>query len=414
MMTQRIPIAPTAEAGALSCLSYDRNAMSSLNWTKNLFALEAHQLIFEAMERVHRRSGACGGVATIAELEGTGLLEFCGGREGVSQILKTISLSGGGIQQADDFRHQLVKARSYRAVLKLISENDDDLRWMRADLASFGEKIAEEGCVRGDAKNLKEHLSELIDDLEGKTPIERFGSGLRSFDRLMRGGISRGEMLVVGAQTSGGKSILLGQFALSALESGKSVAVFSLEMPAKQTLHRLASARLGKPILTLEEAQQFHDPRNAASGAEIADAVGWLAGSRLTVRDDLHEVGEIIAEANRLAISGKADLVIVDYLQIIEAAKADTRELAISEAARRLKLASIKGCYALATASQLNEAGLLRESRAIGMHADYVVKIEHDGGACQLILGKQRNGPRDVFADVQMRGHCFRFEGVKP
>jgi replicative DNA helicase len=215
-------------------------------------------------------------------------------------------------------------------------------------------------------------------------------------------------MLVVGAQTSGGKSILLGQYVLEALKAGKAVAVFSLEMPSKSILQRLAAARIGKPILPLSDIETTQDQRNAATEADITSAFSWLAKSRLTIRDDLHDVGEIIAEANRLAASGKAELVIVDYLQIVTMPKADTREQAISELTRRLKLTSTKANVAVVTASQLNEDGKLRESRAIGHHTDHAVAITNNGRELEII--KFRRGARYIKFPVQMRGDISRFE----
>ena len=412
-MSNPVPIASNAEAAALSHLAFDKKALPNLHWEPDLFALEHHRIIFEAMERVHQRTGSCGGMATIAELESTGMLEPAGGREGVLQILKTITAAPGAfsLAEADDYRCQLIRARSYRKVLKLIEVEADNIRWMRADLSDLAEQIAQIAGERGEAvMTLKDHISELVDDLEGKTPLETFGTGLPSIDRHFRGGLRRGEMMVVAAETSGGKSILLGQYVLEALKSGKAVAFFSLEMPIPGILQRLASAKIGKTIIHDSEIKTLHDQRNAATSADITQALSWLMQSRLTMRDDLHEVGEIIAEANRLAASGKADLVVVDYLQIVSMPKADTREQAISELTRRLKLTSTKAGVAIVTASQLNDDGKLRESRAIAHHSDHVVSILHDnGGSCIRIL-KNRRGARDIAIPIKMKGEISRFE----
>lgn len=411
-MSKPIPIAAPAAEAALSMLAIDKKAFPSLHWTSDLFALDGHRIIFEAMARVHQRTGSCGGVATISELASTGMLEAVGGRDGVLQILKTITASPGAfnLAQADDYRRQLIRARSYREALKLWERNEDDIRWMRANLSEIGEQIAQVGDFRGEAaKSLKDHVSELLDDLEGKTPLETFGSGLPSFDRHFRGGVMRGELMTIASETSGGKSILLGQYAIEALKAGKAVAFFSLEMPSKSILRRLAAAKIGKPIRPLSEITTISDQRNSATGDQINQAFTWLMKSKLTVRDDLHEIGEIIAEANCLATSGKADLIVVDYLQIVTMPKADTREQAVSELTRRLMLLTNKANVAILTASQLNEQGQLRECKAIGMHSDHVVKILHDGD-CRIIVDKYRRGPRDIAFPVTMRGDISRFE----
>ena len=107
---------------------------------------------------------------------------------------------------------------------------------------------------------------------------------------------------------------------------------------------------------------------------------------------------------------GKADLVVVDYLQIVSMPKADTREQAISELTRRLKLTSTKAGVAIVTASQINEDGKLRESRAIGHHSDHVVAVLHDEGGSRIRILKNRRGSRDISIPIKMRGEISRFE----
>jgi replicative DNA helicase len=105
--------------------------------------------------------------------------------------------------------------------------------------------------------------------------------------------MQRGEMMVVGAATSGGKSILLYQAALTALMQGKHVAIFSLEMPSKAILQRMASNLIGKQIIPMREANVVNDWRNVANAKEISSAIEQLMKMNLTLRDDLSDVGEI-------------------------------------------------------------------------------------------------------------------------
>jgi replicative DNA helicase len=149
---------------------------------------------------------------------------------------------------------------------------------------------------------------------------------------------------------------------------------------------------------------------------------------KLTIRDDLSEVGEIAAEASRLASLGKADLIVVDYLQIVTMPSADNREQAVSELSRRLKLTGLKTNSAIITASQLNDEGAVRESRAIAHHTDFLVLISHPDEkkkevasykkktetqpTSRIHIGKNRRGQRDVFVPVKMRGEISRFEQI--
>lgn len=405
-----IPQANTAERASLSLLITDPDVYSQLHWDASYFFQTDHRIVFEAIEAVHGRTGTISAIAVISELESTGKLETVGGKDMVMDIVSTIYLAPGpvSVSIADDYRQQLIKAKSYRDAIKVISNSDQDIREMRIDLGELGEKIS--SCVVTDAevKTIKQHITELVDDLENKNKLDTFKTGLHDLDNGFGGGFHRGEMVVVGAQTSGGKSILLYQVALQALLDNKSVAIFSLEMPCKTILRRMASNLIGKRIVN---AGDFGDGTSyVASFKEIANALQALNKMPITLRDDISEVGAIDAEAQRLAALNKADVIIVDYLQIVSMPKADNREQAISELTRRLKLTALKTQSLVVTASQLNDDGKLRESRAIGHHADHALFIIHEKNNSNIVVEKNRRGARGISFPVIMRGEISRFE----
>jgi len=160
--------------------------------------------------------------------------------------------------------------------------------------------------------------------------------------------------------------------ALSAVQQGKAVALFSLEMPGKDILRRMAANLAGLPILSAHEKPSKHH-MDATSRA-----ITTLYGLPLTIVDNLSTLADIDREARRLSRMKKADVVIVDYLQLVENPDADSREQAVSEVARKLKNLALNCSAVVLTASQMNEAGQLRESRAIGHHADTIINIGDD------------------------------------
>ena len=424
-----LPIAVTAEKAALSLIALDPDVLPHLSWSEDLFAFQQHKLIFNALERVYQRTGSTNALGAISDLETTGKLNAAGGKEGVMEDLKTIFMSAGSmcVETAEDYRQQLLIAKSYRDAIGLWEENEADIIGMRADLSSIAESIANAIPQATQAKDVKAHLMDFLDDLDDKKPIEKFPLGIPKVDKLLGGGMQRGEMMVVGAATSGGKSILLYQAALTALMQGKNVAIFSLEMPSKAILQRMASNLIGKQIIPMREANVVNDWRNVANAKEISSAIEQLMKMKLTLRDDLSDVGEIIAEAQRLASLGKADVIVVDYLQIVEMPKADNREQAVSELSRRLKLTALKTNSVVLTASQLNDDFVVRESRAIGMNTDFLLIILHPDDkkkvtdfrkapakieTSRIRFDKNRRGQRDVFVPVKMLGAISRFEQI--
>jgi replicative DNA helicase len=135
-------------------------------------------------------------------------------------------------------------------------------------------------------------------------------------------------------------------------------------------------------------------------------AIRALYGLPLTIVDNLSSLADIDREARRLARLKKADVVIVDYLQLVENPEADSREQAVSEIARKLKNLALNCGAVVLTASQMNEAGQLRESRAIGHHADTIINIGDD----RITVEKNRRGARGIGVNVTLRGELGRFE----
>ena len=406
----KIPQAQTAERASISLIISDPDVYSQLHWEPSYFFQNSTRIVFEAIEAVYARTGIITGISVISELESKGQLDDIGGSDAFFEMCQTIYMTAGpvAIQVADDYRQQLIKAKSYRDAIKIVSDADRDMRLMREDLSLLGEKIT--SCVIADTqvKTIKQHILEIVDDLENKTKLDTFTTGMFDLDQNFNGGFQRGEMVVVGAQTSGGKSILLYQIALEALLNDKSVAIFSLEMPSKSILRRMAANLIGKRIVN---SGDFGDGTSfVASHKEVANALQSLIKMKLTLRDDLSEVGAIDSEAQRLASIGKADVIVVDYLQIVSLPNADNREQAISELTRRLKLTANKTQTLVLTASQLNDDGKLRESRAIGHHADAVINIQHDKSGSAILVEKNRRGARGLAFPVVMRGEISRFE----
>jgi replicative DNA helicase len=99
-----------------------------------------------------------------------------------------------------------------------------------------------------------------------------------------------------------------------------------------------------------------------------------------------------------------------DYLQLVETPEADSRDQAVSEVARKLENLALNCGAAVLTASQMNEAGQLRESRAIDHHAEAIINIADD----RITVEKNRRGSRSGGVNVTLRGELGRFEESAP
>jgi replicative DNA helicase len=408
---KKIPIRNNSEQAALSLLVQDPDILAKQHWEADLFAIKTHQLIFEAIKGFHSRNGICDEFTAISELENMGELERIGGSNVVLDILKCMNIPAGRVAQdiANDFRKELWEAKGYRDLIKQMEDIEPDIRRGQADLSKLSVTI--DSVTRFDCKpkrTKKEMLTQIIDEMEGKAKKETLPTGLLKLDRCLQGGVHRGEMMTVAAETGGGKSILLVQAAVSAILENKPVLFFSLEMAGEDIYRRMAANLAGVPIRDMEEYKDKHGHELP----KISESFARLHSLPIEVIDHIHDISDIESEIARFSTENRADVVAVDYLQIVSIPNTDNRENAISEAARRLKTAAMKHKFALFTASQLNDEGRLRESRAIGMHSDQVVHIEHGKDKSRIVVKKNRRGPRNYMIEVTMKGDLSKLEEV--
>ena len=406
-----VPIRSNTEQAALSLMIQDNEILSTQKWDASYFALENHRLIFEALQGFHSRNGICDEFTLISELENRGTLSHIGGDHLIHDILKCMNIPSGKVCQdiANDYRKELREAKIYRDLIQKWEAMERDIRRGNADVNELSVTIESISHDEGTLKRTKKDmLNQIIDEMEGKSKQECFGTGLLKLDRTLKGGMHRGELMTVAAETGGGKSILLVQSAVANLLDGKSVLFFSLEMSGEDVFRRMAANMAGVPIREMEDYKSEY----GRELPKVSNAIGELLKMKISVVDCLYDIDEIESEISRAVSSKEADVIIVDYLQIINMPNNDNRENAISEAARRLKNAAGKNRSVILTASQLNDEGKLRESRAIGMHSDQVVHIEHLKEKSRIVVKKNRRGPRNYIIDVKMNGELSKLEEV--
>jgi len=406
-----VPIRSNTEQAALSLMIQDNEILSTQKWDASYFALETHRLIFEALQGFHSRNGICDEFTLISELENRGTLSHIGGDHVIHDILKCMNIPSGKVCQdiANDYRKELREAKIYRDLIQKWEAMEMDIRRGNADVNELSltiESISHDGSAPKRTK--KDMLNQIIDEMEGKSKQECFGTGLLKLDRTLKGGMHRGELMTVAAETGGGKSILLVQSAVANLLDGKSVLFFSLEMSGEDVFRRMAANMAGVPIREMEDYKSEY----GRELPKVSNTIGELLKMKISVVDCLYDIDEIESEISRAVSSKEADVIIVDYLQIINMPNNDNRENAISEAARRLKNAAGKNRSVILTASQLNDEGKLRESRAIGMHSDQVVHIEHLKEKSRIVVKKNRRGPRNYLIDIKMNGELSKLEEV--
>ena len=243
-------------------------------------------------------------------------------------------------------------------------------------------------------------------------------TGFPKFDE-MTSGLQRSDLIIFAGRPGTGKtSLALALARHAAIREKVSVGIFSLEMSKEQILERLLC---GEGKVSLHRLRGGYVP--AAKWRDVAYAASNLQKARIMIDDSpAMSILDIRARARRMSAQYGLDLIIVDYIQLIEAkVNSDVREQQISHISRSLKHLARELNVPVIAMSQLNRAveqrpnkrpilADLRESGAIEQDADMVVFIFREdyyvqpneesatsahgaGGEAEIIIGKQRNGP---------------------
>ena len=255
-------------------------------------------------------------------------------------------------------------------------------------------------------------------------------SGFRDLD-ADTGGLQPGELIIVAARPSMGKTALALNIARNAsMDHGKNVAVFSLEMTRRSLVLRLLAAEARINFTSFRKGYGSVDAYRKIQRAanELAAAKIWLDDSGTIT------ILEIKAKCRRLKSEKGLDMVLVDYLQLAHGNTATQRkDLEIAEISHGLKSLAKELDIPVIALSQLNRGpeqrdpdkrrpnmGDLRESGAIEQDADVIAFIyrdevynpsEENRGLAELIIAKQRNGPTGTIK-LQFDGQYAKFSDL--
>ena len=413
-MKPRIPQNVVAEHIVLGCLLLGAPHYS-VPLLEDHFAAPDHRLVFATILELAEGNRPVDVHSVTSRLTAKGQLEHAGG-----PVARFLSEGAAGGQAT--LRHyfpDLETARQSREAFLYVERFLAEVASFRMPAPQFSEELALR-CAPMAKKNgasAADIVAGIQKTWDSGDDIEAFATGVPALNDALLGGFHRGELGVVAAETGGGKSVLLIQIAAANARKGIGVVYLSLEMPRQDVMMRFASACSGRPNpprraseMTLEDHSKWE--RKAKAFRAALDEAQHLP---LTIHDDVTDLAEICAAVRSAVRHQKVSIAIVDYLQLVECV-GDTREQAVSEIARKLKVLAAQEHIAILTASQVNESGRLRESRAIGHHANAVIHIAEDGAwtkdgmkPCVLDLVKFRRGPDEKITGVGLDGATSRF-----
>lgn len=230
-------------------------------------------------------------------------------------------------------------------------------------------------------------------------------SGFPRLDRALC--IAGGKLIVIGARPSVGKSALLLHLAMNALDAGRRVLLVSLEMGADEVIGRMAARQSGVPV----QAISTHSLSETQLG-RVVEGFSLLPGDQFSVCTTARTAQDVRREALRMRADGGLDLIVVDYLQLLDAGrKTSNRTEAVGVVTRALKSLAMELKIPILTASQLNRASErndaprlsdLRESGSIEQDADAVLLLH--------AANEKENPERDLTLAKNRQGRCGGFK----
>jgi len=404
------------------------------------FYEERHQLLFQTMLEETDRGRPVDVVSVVTALQRMGRLDRVGGIDYLGALSESLATTAS----LENYAKTVESLALVRRVMFAAATTLEDGYASELDPATFVESAekrmwdAMSGRDTTGAEPLRDLLAQTFEEilsLRGhKGEATGITTGFAEIDRMMLG-VHPGDLVIVAARPSMGKTTFAMNLALNAAQHGYPVAVFSLEMTKKQLVQRLLSShsRVDLKDMRSGDVDEAKAESLQAASAELSELAVQI--------DDTPAIStlELRAKCRRLASEGKCKMIVVDYLQLMRAPsakeggrKVDSREQEISEISRSLKgLAKELGVPVVAL-SQLNR-GLeqrqdkrpilsdLRESGAIEQDADVIMfiyrdvvynKATSDTNIAEIIVGKQRNGPTGTVR-LYFNGRYTRFDNLQ-
>ena len=382
------------------------------------FFLEKHRTIYRAMCEAYDDGEPIDLVTVSNRLRAEGMLEEVGGI-GYLTELATATPTAANVMHyvrivTDHAIHRRVlqQVQGFLAVAGKVESGAELVQKMQMVTASLEDEVA----PKKDFISISTALVEAYDRIEqmAANPDDRgitgLASGFPDLDR-MTAGFHKGDMIIVAARPSVGKTAFALNIAQNVGKAGETVALFSLEMPTSQLVQRMLCAEANIDASRMRTG--YLEPND---WTKLTAAIGTLSERKIFIDDSaVITANEIRAKCRRLKKEHGLGLVIVDYLQLIHpgARRRENRQVEVAEISRSLKQIAKELDVPVIALSQLSRSveqrqdkrpmlSDLRESGSIEQDADIVAFLYRDDyynqesekkNLLEIIIAKQRNGP---------------------
>jgi replicative DNA helicase len=438
------PWSEDAEQAVISAMLMDADAImrATEHVDDTMFYKEGHRRIVRAIVAIADRGDVVDPLTLSDELARRDELPIAGGKEYIGYLVDAVPTSANVEYHARIVREKALRRRLIETSTAIITEAYQSPLSAPELLDEAEHRIFEvnQGRGREGFTRIKELLWPTMERIE---TLQRSGqaltgvpSGFKDLDDLTAG-FQPSDLVIVAARPSMGKtSFVLNVAQNAALDNSVPVAVFSLEMSKESVVQRLLTSegRVDAQRLRKGKLQDEEFVRLGRAAGLLSQAPIWI--------DDTPGMNllELRSKARRLKMEAKIQLLVVDYLQLMQGPSAENRQQEISSISRSLKALARELEIPIVALSQLSRApeqragegkrpqlSDLRESGAIEQDADLVMfiyrqemydgPVDKDGnsleGRAEIIVGKQRNGPTGM-VNLHFNKSYTRFENYSP
>ncbi|WEV39799.1 replicative DNA helicase [Lactobacillus sp. ESL0681] len=431
IVSQQIPHDDEAEKAVLGAIFIDPESIadaSSVVQTDDFYK-RANQLVFQAMLELSDREAPIDPLTLQDELTKKNQLDDIGGIAYVSELALATPTAAHVTYYAEIVHRKALLRRLISASQKIITtavQDADDVTDILDDAESEILNVSSENNTSG-FREIKEIVNSTIEEInnipEDGDMVTGLPTGFAELDKMTTG-FHNDELVIIAARPGVGKtSFALNVAQFVGLHTDKSVAMFSLEMSGEQLVQRMLASE------GLIDSQHLRTGQlDEEEWRKLIVASGSLATAKIYIDDTPGiKMSEIRAQARRLAKEqGNLGLIVIDYLQLIEGPRSESRQQEVSAISRQLKKLAKELHVPVIALSQLSRSveqrqdkrpvlSDIRESGSIEQDADIVsflyrddyyreededdesqteVGAEDDNGEVEVIIEKNRSGSR--------------------
>lgn len=416
-ITRIPPHSVESEQSILGSILLDKDAIITVaeTITPSDFYKDAHRVIYESMMALNNKNEPIDMVTLTDELRKRGYLDDIGGVTYLTS-LSTIVPTTSNVK----YYAEIVKEKS--VLRQLIKASNDIINLgygsgeSAEDVLDFAEKkifdISQER-TSDDFKPINQVLMDTYDMIESiysnKSDVTGVTTGFKDLNKKING-LQRTDLILVAARPAMGKTAFaLNLVQNAAIKGNASVAVFSLEMSKEQLAQRMIAAQSNVELKKMKTGTL-----NDADWPRIISAMAVMSDAKIFIDDTPGiKINELRSKCRKLKMESGLDLVMIDYLQLMESdSKNESRQQEISKISRSLKILAKELDCPVVALSQLSRApeqradhrpvlSDLRESGAIEQDADIVMFLYRDEyyhsdsekkDLAEIIIAKNRHG----------------------